>query len=301
MNEKKKILIKEMLFEAIIVFICLFIFTLFFAFCGISMILPINNYMHSTGHIDFKNKVTINSEVNGIIKKVYKKNYDTVASSDPIMMVINREEKNNVSILKNKLRYEKQILQKLEKLRNLGAINDLDINIKKNQIEELKISLAQKSDNFIRSNYKGRIYYNYAPKDMQGDYISKGQKIATIIRDSEKIIRVTFPNNLIDRFPIGTELICKYKDPRSFKMLKAFGKVYKKQIIEEKNTLILYCEITKGIENVEELQPNVTVEVSILINSTSMIEDFLNIDVRPIVKKILPDILEKLIYNERFN
>ena len=175
----------------------------------------------------------------------------------------------------------------MNKLHTLGVIQSTEIDKKKLEIDELDVRKEYLKRNVIYSPISGKIYFKILPEYIKGTYIEKGQELAIIYTEDDKHIRISFPNAYADRFKLGSNVLIKYKDPRTFIVQKMRGLIYMSFINQKANTIELYCEITKGREYLRLFNPSTIVNASIIINNSSIYEDLLGVPLNPEIQNII--------------
>lgn len=259
----------------------LFLFTsmlliLFFILVLVLFFLPISNYHHSDGVVEYKYQYKLVSQVEGVISDVFVSNNAKVSKGSPIFQYSSDKNIQEASYLNIRLEHlfnEKAVLNKLYKI---GSITKEKINLKNLEINELKKQIEFLNINEICAPLEGKVHFFIHPKYIRGTYIYEGQVLALIYTNNEKIVRITFPNYYADRFKIGSKVLIKYKDPASFKIHKLKGVIYNKFTNVEESTVDLFCEITENKDKLKTLDPSTSVNSSVLINSTSIAEDLFN-------------------------
>ncbi len=277
-NMKNK---SDLFFELILGFFMLLlmsimIFLLFFFF-----LLPVTNYYHTDGFIEYKNQHVLSAEAEGVITETLVLNDSLVKKGTPLLRYHSEENKKKIQTLTARLHtLESEKRVKILLLKS-GAIDKVQLIKKQLEIDEVTILLKQLSRNLIKAPIDGRVHFNILPQYMAGTFIKYGQELAFIYKNRSKHIRLVFPNRLNDRFPVGTTVIFQYKDPGSFRVKKMKGKVYKRFLDTDEHQVELYCEVTKGIEQLQLLRSSTVVNASVVINNTSIAFDLFRIDLTP--------------------
>lgn len=249
---------------------------LLFVVIGILFVLPISNYHHATGVVEFKEQHSIISEHNGVLNRVLCANGEKVQRNSALIEFTSRENNNKIKNLKNDVKYLRQEIRLLKKLKRLGSINNNKIKLQELELNKKLSEISVLSERKIFSPEAGVVVYDFLPNDINGAFLRKGQKVGTIYKTEDKHIKISFPNEYADRFLIGAKVIVKYKDPISLKISRLKGVIYNKYNDIKSNKIHLYCEVKEGKERLSSLQNSTTVSASILINVTSVSEDIFN-------------------------
>lgn len=277
----------KIIFELLLSFVTLVMLGITLFFMLIICILPINNYHHSPGFVEYKCQHILVSQVEGVIENVFKENNSSVEKGDSIFRY--SSEKNNLEIasLDVKESFLRNEFATISKLNQLGILQSVEIDKKKLEIDELQVQKNFFKRTVIAAPISGKIYYHVLPKYIEGTYIEKGQELGIIYTSEEKHIKISFPNEFADRFKIGSNVLIKYKDPSSFKIQKMRGIIYYKFLNQKKATVELFCEVETGKECLTYLQPGTVVSTATVINNTSIYEDLLGIPVSPWLQKVI--------------
>ncbi len=239
-------------------------------------LLPISNYHHAPGVVEYKEQHAITSEHNGLISKVLCVDGEKVEKNRELIAFTSRENDNKIKQMEIEIAHLKKEIKLLKSLKRLGSINDSQIKLKELELSKKLNEILILSERKILSPESGIVAYSFLPNAINGAVLRKGQKVGTIYKTEEKHIRVSFPNEYADRFLIGSKVIVKYKDPISLKISRLKGVIYNKYNNVSENKIYLYCDIKNKGEKLASLQNSTTVNTSILINVTSVSEDIFN-------------------------
>lgn len=239
-------------------------------------LLPISNYHHAQGVVEFKEQHSIASEHNGLISRVLCEDGEKVEKDRELIEFTSRENDNKIKQIEIEIEHLKKEVKLLKRLQSLGSINNSQIKLKELELNKKISEISILSERKILSPEEGVVAYNFLPNSINGAVLRKGQKVGTIYKTEEKHIRISFPNEYADRFLIGSKVIVKYKDPISLKVSKLKGVIYNKYNDVSDNKIHLYCDIQNKREKLASLQNSTTVNTSILINVTSVSEDIFN-------------------------
>jgi hypothetical protein len=88
----------------------------------------------------------------------------------------------------------------------------------------------------------GNIYFNGDLYDFIGSFLKKGQILAYIYKNDEKIVKAIAPLNDIDKVFIGQKVLIYYKDPYTFISNRVPAKVYAINIDKQNENVILFCQ-----------------------------------------------------------
>ncbi len=284
---KKKILNTDFIVELFLGLMTLGIVAFMVTGIILICILPINNYHHAIGFVEFKNQYKVVSQNDGAVTQVYAENYTFLEQGQPILQFRSESDSREVDALNVKLKFLENELATLQHLFQTGAVNGSEIDKKRLEIEEMATRKQSLKRNIIYAPVDGRVFYKILPEYLKGSFIEKGENFAFIYTNGEKHIRISFPNTFADRFKTGGSVLFKYKDPVSFKVQKMKGLIYKTFINEKDKTIELFCDVVEGKKNLVLFQPSTMVEAAIIINSTSICQDMFGIDLYPVFKKYI--------------
>lgn len=279
MRKKRSLKLLDFLFEFSIGIGALITASIFAIVIGVIFILPISNYHHADGIVEYKNQYNIISEYEGIIQKVIISNGEYVNCGEPLIKFISKDNKDEIKQIDIEINYLKKNLNLLKKLYSLGSLKENQLKLKELELEQKIRKRRTLSECLIHAPEAGFVNYNFLPQEINGAFIHKGQNIGTIYKDSIKDIRISFPNHFADRFLIGAKVLIKYKDPKSLKVSRLTGEIYNKFNDTKSQNIYLYCNIDKGDEKLKLLQNSTMVKASILINETSIAEDIFKIKI----------------------
>jgi biotin carboxyl carrier protein len=284
---RRKILSIDIIIESILGLITIVIigFMAFGLFC--ISILPLNNYHHAVGQIEFKRQYQVSSPNEGIITHIYVENNSPVARLQPILRYKSEFDSREVDALEVRIKFLKNELITLERLFKIGSVNKPEVEKKQLEIDEVMTRKHNLEKNTIDAPIDGKIYFRALPEYINGSFVKKGEVVAYIYTDDEKHIRISVPNAFIDRFSIGSVVLFKYKDPVSFRIQKMRGKVYKTFINEMENAIELLCYLTNEQQNLGMFQPFTRIDAAILINNSSILQDLFKIDTYPVFQKFI--------------
>lgn len=270
-----------MLLESFMVLSCFLLVAVLVGIALLILVLPITNYHHTDGVIEHKNKFQIVSQCGGVIQSIFVQNEDEVHQGSKILLFHSEEnyQKELQSKAKQQLLYKE--LSVLQKLVKSGVGSEAQVEAKLLEIHETKLLIDYYAKNTLHAPMDGKIHFNILPQHMRGTYIKLGQPIAYVYGDDAKHVKLTFPNNLNDRFPLGAKVMMQYKDPSSFIVGRMEGEVYKRFFNDQNNQVELYCEVTKGKALLHNLQPSTVIRASVLLNSTSIANDLFGVDFAP--------------------
>jgi len=250
-------------------------------------ILPINNYHHANGFVEFREQYRVISQREGSVTGIFAENYSMVREGDTLVQL--RSE--NSELETRALSARKQYLQKeytvLKSLFRTGAISRPEVERKALEIRETETRLLDYQHNIVCAPVAGRVYYTVLPDYMKGTYVEKGEVIAYIFPSDEKQICIRIPNTFADRFKTGAAVLFRYSDPVSFKVRKMRGFIYKLFINKSEGTVELYCDLADGPGPLALFHPFTRVDAAIVVNSTSIAHDLFGIDVFPPVRNFL--------------
>jgi len=275
------------IFELLLAIITFLMLGVMMLFLIVIIIMPISNYHHAQGYVEYKKQYKLDSQIEGVIENVYKENNAAVTKGDPIFKYSSEKNQQEIAALEYKESFLFNELKTMNKLHTLGVIQSTEIDKKKLEIDELDVRKEYLKRNVIYSPISGKIYFKILPEYIKGTYIEKGQELAIIYTEDEKHIRISFPNAYADRFKLGSNVLIKYKDPRTFIVQKMRGLIYMSFINQKANTIELYCEITKGREYLRLFNPSTIVNASIIINNSSIYEDLLGVPLNPEIQNII--------------
>jgi biotin carboxyl carrier protein len=262
-------------------------FSTMLLFILLVIILPINNYHHSQGYVEYKKQYNLVSQIEGVIEAVYKENNNVIKKGEPIFRYSSEKNEQEIAALEIKESFFVTELNTMTKLWQLGVIQSTELDKKKLEINELNLRKEFLKKNIIYSPISGKIFFKILPKYIKGTYIEKGQVLAIVYTEEEKHIKISFPNAYADRFNIGSNVLVNYKDPRTFKIQKMRGIIYMSFINQVTNNIELYCEITKGKECLRLFNPSTIVNTSIIINNSSIYEDLLGVPINPAIQNVI--------------
>lgn len=276
-----KINVKDVVFE-FGVGICTFllIFLLVSSLLFISS-MPISNYHHASGFVEFKSQCKVAAKEEGIIQQVFFKQNDFVKKNAPLFQFYSEENIQKLATLKIRLKYLANELATLQRLYQNGAIRTQELDKKQLEINELSEQKYYLERNIIYAPFEGILHYMIMPEYIKGIFVEKGEILAYIYSTTEKHIHITFPNEFADRFKIGGKVLIKYRDPTSLKIKKMIGLIYKSFVNDKSNTMELFCEVTENKQLLESFQPFTMVDTYIVINATSLSYDIFGFDVFP--------------------
>lgn len=283
----KKFNKNKFFFELALSFVTLFMFLSMVAFILIILILPINNYHHADGFVEYKRQYTLVSQVEGIIEKIYKENNCTIEKGEPLFKYSSEKNDQEIAALEYRESFLTNELKTMTRLFELGVIQSAELDKKRLEINELLVRKEYLKRNIIPAPTEGKVYYKILPKYFKGSFINIGQELAIIYTEENKHIKVSFPNTYADRFKIGSEVFIKYKDPRTFKVQKMKGTVYMSFINPKTNTVDLFVEVTKGTEFLALFNPSTVVNTAIIINNTSIYEELFGIPASPAIQNLI--------------
>lgn len=267
--------------------VTLFMFLSMVAFIIIIMILPINNYHHADGYVEFKRQYTLVSQVEGVIEVIYKENNSTIDKKEPLFRYSSEKNEQEIAALEFRESFLANELKTMARLFELGVIQSTEIDKKNLEMNELRVRKEYLQRNVIAAPTAGKVYYKILPKYLKGSFINKGQELAIIYTEENKHIKVSFPNAYADRFKIGSDVFIKYKDPRTFKIQKMQGTVYMSFLNQKTNMIDLFIEVTRGREFLELFNPSTIVSTAIVINNTSIYEELFGIPVSPSIQNLI--------------
>ena len=276
----KKFNKNKFLFEFSLALVTLFMFLSMVAFIAIIVILPINNYHHADGYVEYKKQYSLVSQVEGVINQVYKENNSAIQKGEPLFKYSSEKNEEEVAALEYRESFLAHELETMTKLFQMGVLQNTEIDKKNLEINELRVQMAYLQRSIIAAPTAGKIYYKILPKYFKGTFIEKGQELAIIYTEEEKHVKVSFPNAYADRFKIGSDVFIKYKDPRTFKIQKMQGILYMSFINQKANTIDLFVEVTKGKEFLQLFNPSTIV-------NTSIYEELFGIPVNSSIQNII--------------
>lgn len=282
---------KDLRFEILVSFSLVIVFIAFLLVAVAILFLPFNNYQKGIGVIHYEEQYPLVSDKTGIIEKVYHKNFSILTEQDTVISFKIKEKNDELRLLQSRRALLLSQLRNIKKLVSFGTLDSSQIQLKRYELAEVNIKIKQMRDVSLLAPFKSTIYFHKSPEALDGGFIHEGDTIATLIRNNKRIIKVTFPNEYVDRFHINTPFIAKYKDPVTFRNEKVKGVVFKKQVLEDENKLVLYCSVAEGYDIIAQMPPNALVNVCLILNSSSLMEDFLGVDINvsKYLKKILPE------------
>ncbi|MBN1600181.1 MAG: HlyD family efflux transporter periplasmic adaptor subunit [Chitinispirillaceae bacterium] len=283
----KKFNKNKFFFELVLAMVTLFMFLSMVAFIIIIMILPINNYHHADGYVEFKRQYTLVSQVEGVIEVIYKENNSTIDKKEPLFRYSSEKNEQEIAALEFRESFLANELKTMARLFELGVIQSTEIDKKNLEMNELRVRKEYLQRNVIAAPTAGKVYYKILPKYLKGSFINKGQELAIIYTEENKHIKVSFPNAYADRFKIGSDVFIKYKDPRTFKIQKMQGTVYMSFLNQKTNMIDLFIEVTRGREFLELFNPSTIVSTAIVINNTSIYEELFGIPVSPSIQNLI--------------
>jgi multidrug resistance efflux pump len=291
--------LKKFIFEFLLAFFTLLMLGITIVLLLMITILPINNYHHSSGLVEYKKQYNLVSQITGVIEEVYKKNNQEVKAGEPIFRYSSEKNEQEIAALEFHESFLLKEMATLEELSALGVIQKIEIEKKKLEINELQVRKAYLERNNIVAPISGRIYFQILPEYIKGTYIHDGQVLAIIYTNTEKHIKVSFPNEFADRFKIGSEVLVKYKDPRTFRVQKMRGVTYMSFLNQRNNTVELYCEITKGKEFLDLLNLSTVVSTSIVVNNSSIYEEMFGVPPNQLLQNFIlkNPVYEKIKYH----
>jgi hypothetical protein len=277
----------KFLFEFALAFVTLTMFCVMALFIAIIIVLPINNYHHADGFVEFKKQFNLVSQVEGVIENVYKENNSAVNKGDALFRYSSEKNNQEIAALEFRESFLENELKTMTKLNQLGVVQKTELDKKMLEINELNVRKEYLQKNLILSPISGKIYYKILPKYIKGIYIDKGQELAIIYSEEDKHVKISFPNAYADRFALGSDVLINYKDPRTFKIQKMRGILYMSFINPKTNNIDLYCEVTKGKEHLMLFNPSTVVNALIVINNTSIYEELLGIPLNPSIQNMI--------------
>jgi multidrug resistance efflux pump len=270
--------------EGIMVLLILLIILVMIAALAFIFIIPINNYHYADGYVEYKNQYRVVSQIEGVITNVYMDNYAHVKGNEPLARVFSESSQQEIKALSVRMKFLDDELKRLYQLFSSGAVSRSEVERKKLEIHELRTRRQFLEKNTIHAPVEGNVYYKILPQNIKGSFISRGEVLAYIYDSEDKHVRVTFPNTFADRFKIGMPVLIRYRDPVRFHIQKMKGVIYKTFINKEDGTIELYCGVTEGREIIDLFQPSTMVSTAIVINSTSVCQDFIGIDLYSHIK-----------------
>lgn len=277
----------NLLFEIILALVTLSMFGMMVIFLFAVLIMPINNYHHAQGFVEYKKQFKVVSQIEGVVEAVYKDNNAVVKKGEPILKYSSEKNELEIAALVCKESLLVKELNTLSKLCRLGAVYSAELDKKKLEIDELNVRKEYLKRKVICSPISGNIYFKILPEYIKGTYIEQGQELAYIYTEEDKHVKISFPNEFADRFKIGSSVVIKYKDPCTFKIQKMHGIIYKSFINNRSNTIELYCEITKGKDYLRLFFPSTMVSALVVINNSSIYEDLFGIPISPSIQNII--------------
>jgi len=242
------------------------------------VLMPINNYHQANGVVDFQEKYEIVSRAEGVITRIGARNGGMVAAGDTLLVVSDERRKHEIEeqgILLQRLKLE---LGSLEELYGMGAVDRRKVEEKAAEIRVVRLYIESLRLDFVIAPVPGTLAFNTPAKDMGGVFVEKGESIGYIYDASTKLIRISFPNSFADRFAIGSPVLFRHKDPASLLVKRMKGRIQGKFIDTQRESVLLYCEVTSGREQLGLLGASTVVQASILINSTSFAKELVGLE-----------------------
>lgn len=271
--------IQSRLFGSFVTLGSLLIIVVILVLCAGLFVLRINNYHHAEGIVEHKKQYKLVSQVEGTLKEVHIQDGDAVKEGDTLFTYFSEANIAQANSLDANLKFLNSELKILKKMVRIGSMSPLKVKEKELEIDRIKYEKKILMKSVITAPSTGKISFSIHPQYIHGAYIKPGQILAFIYENQEKHVKVSFPNVYSDRFREGSRVVFRYNDPGSLKTAKLTGAVTRKYIDMETKEVHLYCNIDGNRELLEQLKPSTVVKASILINSTSMAEDLLNISV----------------------
>lgn len=229
-----------------------------------------NSFIEVQGKVNSGKSLSISSIADGKIIKTNISIGQNVKKGQIIAEINNQDSQNDLSTLKNKLEINKNTINNLEnKLKDyedmlkagIVARNDLitiknDINTKKVENEDIKLSInklnIRKSNNIIKSPYSGYVSDVMA----EGTFVTYGQSVATVIPSTEQYIEAQIPSENLKSIKAGQEVIINDSNKgvitnispvSSFNMVKAIVKTNMPLTIGLDMQLKILTKISKGL------------------------------------------------------
>jgi hypothetical protein len=272
---------KDFLFElAVSILTTVLIMLLVSALLVISSV-PINNYHHASGYIEFKTQCKVVPFEEGIIQRAFVKQNDHIKKGDSLFQFYSEGNMQKLATLNIHLKYLDNELKSLQNLARGGAIPKRQIDKKRLEIDELSKQKDFLEREIIFAPFEGIIHYMIMPEYIKGTFVEKGEILAYIFSSTEKHIRISFPNEFADRFKMGSRVLIKYRDPTSLKIKKMNGLIYKSFVNDKNGTMELFCEVVDNRQLLESFQPFTMVDAYIAINRTSLSYDIFGFDLFP--------------------
>lgn len=267
----------NLILERILGIVSAVIIAISLLFISIIFFIPINNYHHSQGTVEYKYQYKIVSQIEGVLEEVFVPNYEFVNKHDSLFRYASNTNNQEVLFLEIRERHLKKEVNILQRLFKSGSLSKSKLNEKVLTLNEVTVKKEFFRKNIIYSPDSGKILFSINPETIKGTYITKGETLAYLFYNEDKHIRISFPNMYADRFKIGSKVIIKFKDPSSFKIRKLTGNIYKTFVNIKDSKIDLFCNITGQKDQLKTLKPFTVVNTSVLINSNSIIEDLFSI------------------------
>ncbi|MCK4870834.1 MAG: efflux RND transporter periplasmic adaptor subunit [Gammaproteobacteria bacterium] len=157
----------------------------------------IPNQVHSLGSLYADQSVTISSEVDGRVHKLFFQDGQQVAQGMPIIQLDNAKDQANYDSVTAALNVARNKYNRAQKLWNEGAVSkqDLeqlkaDVETKSADVKSAQVALQQKE---LTAPFSGTLG---AFNTQEGDFISKGNALVTLVNTKELKVKYTLPEVL---------------------------------------------------------------------------------------------------------
>lgn len=273
--------LKNLLFECFLGFFTVTFISLFILSIAVIFFIPITNYHHTTGIVEYVNQYNVVSPLKGIIVDIKMAQGSTVYTKDTIIKIYSEERGNERSLLDVNKELLKKEHETLSRMYANGSINLFEIQKKELEIASIEKKQLQLGKDCVIAPINGLLWYAIDPEYLKGQYVKEGDVIAYIFPSKEKHIKLSTSHIYADRFRLGSNVIIKYKDPVSFVIKKFTCKIYRSYIDKAAAKIDLYCADTNMSNNLEVLAPYTQLEAYISVNHTSFSKDLFGVDLFP--------------------
>ena len=182
----KKFNKNKFFFELFLSFITLFMFLSMVAFIVVILILPINNYHHADGFVEYKRQYSLVSQVEGIVEKIYKENNSAILKREPLFKYSSEKNEQEIAALEYRESFLNNQLNTMKRLFELGVVQSTELDKKKLEIDELLVRKEYLKKNIISAPTAGKVYYRILPKYLKGSFIKNMSSI------NEKLFLTSF-------------------------------------------------------------------------------------------------------------